>query len=485
MMEPTMSDRLNCDTQRHYHFVTGKLAEAMVREVVESLAQRYFFQYSIEVLPITVAALMNAKWLLRKWNIPKAATHVIVPGYLESGIPELQENVAIPVILGPKDCRLMGEIFGATAEPPTLDDYSIEIIAEINHVPRMAVENVVQIADRLIASGANLIDLGCDPGNRCATIGEYVIALVDRGYRVSIDSFDTWEVQHAIDAGASLVLSVDSTNRQSAVDWGVEVVVIPDSPTDTTSLDETIEFLRQRDVPFRLDPILEPIGHGFARSVGRYIETRRRYPDAPMLMGIGNLTELTDVDSAGVNMVLIALCQELGIQSVLTTEVINWARSSVRECDIARRICRYAVGHGLPPKRVSDDLVMLRDPKVLPDSVEMLRQLAGVITDRNYRLFVAEASLHIVSSGLHLSDSDPFALFDRLLAYPIAENVDASHAFYLGFELAKASIALTLSKQYTQDEPLRWGMHTDHRRHHRIARKRRTRGEEHPEDHEP
>ena len=45
-------------------------------------------------------------------------------------------------------------------------------------------------------------------------------------------------------------------------------------------------------------------------------------------MGIGNLTELTAADSTGVNALLIAVCQELGIRSVLTTEVIPWREAS-------------------------------------------------------------------------------------------------------------------------------------------------------------
>ncbi len=36
--------------------------------------------------------------------------------------------------------------------------------------------------------------------------------------------------------------------------------------------------------------------------------------------------------------------------------------------------------------------------------------------------------------------------------------IDASHAFYLGYELARAEIALHLGKQYTQDEPLHCGL---------------------------
>ena len=128
-----------------------------------------------------------------------------------------------------------------------------------------------------------------------------------------------------------------------APDWGVEVVAIPDQPGSLDGLDQTIEFLAERGVPFRIDPILEPIGFGFAASLDRYFEVRRRYPEAAMMMGVGNLTELTDVDSAGVNTVLVGFCQELKIRSVLTTAVINWARSSVRELDLARRLVHHAV----------------------------------------------------------------------------------------------------------------------------------------------
>ena len=34
------------------------------------------------------------------------------------------------------------------------------------------------------------------------------------------------------------------------------------------------------------------------------------------------------------------------------------------------------------------------------------------------------------------------------------------HAFYLGYEFAKAVTALTLGKNYTQDQALRWGFLT-------------------------
>ena len=117
---------------------------------------------------------------------------------------------------------------------------------------------------------------------------------------------------------------------------------MPDEPSTLKGFDETIAQLEVLGVPCRLDPILEPIGFGFAASLGRYIDVRERYPKSEMMMGIGNLTELTDVDSAGINTLLLGFCQEKGIRSVLTTEVIYWSKSSVKECDLARALVYYA-----------------------------------------------------------------------------------------------------------------------------------------------
>ena len=84
-------------------------------------------------------------------------------------------------------------------------------------------------------------------------------------------------------------------------------------PADLAGLDATVERLGRDGVRFRIDPVLEPIGFGFARSLARYWEVRRRFPDVEIMMGVGNLTELTDVDSSGVNTLLAGFCQELAV----------------------------------------------------------------------------------------------------------------------------------------------------------------------------
>src|SRR5262249_36487439 len=155
------------------------------------------------------------------------------------------------------------------------------------------------------ADGADIIDLGCDPGSTWHGITDAVRVLRDKGLRVSIDTFDEREAALGAKAGAELVLSVNQSNCARAKDWGCEVVAVPDVPSTLEGPDATVERLRTDGVRFRIDPVLEPIGLGFAASLGRYLEVRRRYPEAEMLMGVGNVTELTDVDSAGVNTTLL------------------------------------------------------------------------------------------------------------------------------------------------------------------------------------
>ncbi|MGN6135325.1 MAG: DUF6513 domain-containing protein [Aureliella sp.] len=468
-----MQSNSSTPARPHILFVTGQLAEAAVRAIVRDVAAEVGFDYSIAVLPITVAALMTPKWLLRKLQVPAEVTRIVVPGALESGIDQLRSALHVTVDCGPRDIRNLAEFFGKKREiADQLNEHSIEILAEINHAPALSLEQLVDSAKALAAQGADVIDLGCTPGSQWSRVGDAVSALRDVGLRVSIDSFDAQEVALACRAGAELVLSVNSRNRAAALDWGVEVVVVPNAPSDEKKFFDTIDFLLARDVRMRLDPILEPIGCGFARSLQRYSDCRKRFDALPMLMGIGNLTELTDVDSAGINLLLLGICQELRIESVLTTNVINWARTSVRECDIARRLVHYAVQHRIPPKRLDDRLVIARDPKVNRFSDDVIDQLADAIRDANVRLLAQDGLIHLLAAGLHFQGSDPFAVFEQALSSPLGERIDASHAFYLGFEMSKALTALTLDKQYEQDEALRWGYLMRSEKSHRLPRKR-------------
>jgi dihydropteroate synthase-like protein len=415
-------------------------------------------------MPITVAALLTTPWVAKRLQIPAGTSRVILPGLCNGDISDVQSLTAAPVQRGPTDLRDLPEFFGNRSGPPDgYGAFDIEILAEINHAPRLTLDEILRIARHYRDSGADVIDLGCDPGGMWTGIGDVVRVLKAEGFRVSVDSFDPAEVTAAVAAGAELVLSVNGTNVEHAKRWhdqfpAVEVVAIPDTPTDLDSLHRTVEQLQTWGVKHRLDPIVEPIGFGFAASLGRYLETRKRYPDAEILMGVGNLTELTDADTAGVNVLLAGFCQELGVRSVLTTEVINWGRSAVTEFAIARRLVHHAVTNKVVPKRLEPDLVLLRDPKLHEQGQPTLDELAERITDRNYRLFAERGELHVMNGDFYLRGTNPFELFAEMQKRD--PKLDPSHSFYLGYEFAKAVTALTLGKNYEQDRALRWGFLT-------------------------
>ena len=458
----------------HIHFVTGRLAEHALKSVVAPLAADVGFDYSVEVLPITVAALMSPEWILRHWHVPRGATRVIVPGYCEGELAPLTASSPAPVERGPRDLRQLHAYFKRQPPPNDYGAWDVQIIAEINHCPRLPLDEILRQAAALARDGADVIDVGCDPGGTWSGVADVVRALRDAGYRVSIDSLNPAEIAPAVAAGAELVLSVNSTNREAALDWGAEVIVTPDVPATLEGLDETVDFLAQHGVPLRIDSILEPIGFGFAASLGRYLDIRRRYPDCEMMMGIGNLTELTDIDSAGVNALLLGFCQELGIRSVLTTQVINWARTSVAECDVARRLMHHAITHRVLPKHLDGRLLMLRDAEVQETPAASIADLAMQIRDNNYRVYASDGEVHLAGAGLHLHDADPFVVMEQLRrAGPeggLPKNLDAGHAFYLGYEMCKALTALTLGKTYRQDEALDWGLATRAEARHYLKR---------------
>ncbi|HXE57927.1 MAG TPA: DUF6513 domain-containing protein [Gemmatimonadales bacterium] len=433
-------------------FVTGKLAEPALRRTLAAMDPP--IPGEVAVMKITVAALMTTPWIARFLEVPPDVDLILIPGLCQGDPAVIAERFGVRCEKGPKDLREIPRYFGRAAAARDYGAYDIEILAEINNAPKLPREEIRRAAEYYRASGADVIDIGCTPGVAFPALGDVVRELVGAGMRVSVDSFEPDEIRRAVEAGAELVLSLNGSNLEVARELAggrVRVVVIPDFGAGLDTLERNVEALERWGVPYLIDPVVEPIGMGFTASLERYAEVRRRHPAAELLMGIGNITELTAADSTGVNAVLIGVCQELGVRAVLTTEVIPWARGAVREIDVARRLMHYAVTHRTIPKGIDDRLVTVKDPQILAYGEAELRELQAQVRDANFRIFADESTITVFNDSLFVRGTDIQEIFAQL-------GVDEpTHAFYLGRELMKAKLAITLGKTYRQEGALSWG----------------------------
>jgi dihydropteroate synthase-like protein len=204
--------------------------------------------------------------------------------------------------------------------------------------------------------------------------------------------------------------------------------------------------------PFIVDPILDPIHFGFTNSIVRYHAVRAKHPEIDMMLGVGNITELTHADTAGMNALLLGICSELNINNILATQVSGHACRAIKEADVARRVMFAAKQHNTLPKHINAGLLALHDTAPFPYNLSEIADTQKQIRDPSYRIQISEQGLHIFNrDGLHTA-TDPFELYPHL---GVAN--DGGHAFYLGVELARAEIAWQLGKRFTQDQALTWG----------------------------
>lgn len=455
-MPDPMSDA--SDPIEHILFLTGKLARASLLKVLEQIPPGQF-TYSVHDLGVNVAALMTTAVIERRLTDTFGVDRIVLPGRFRGDLDALAARFGVPFERGPDDLKDLPAFFGGEGRERDLSRYDIRIFGEIVDAPNLAPEAVVEMARAQRADGADVVDLGFLPDTPFPHLKDTIALLKEDGFEVSVDSLDGAQLLDAAQSGADYLLSLTRETLWVADETAATPILIPDSPQQLETLYECMDALAAKDRRFIADPILEPIHCGFSDSLARYHRTRRDHPGAEMMMGIGNLSELTHADSAGVNALLIGVASELRIGHILTTQVSEHCRRAIREIDAARRMMFAAREDSAPPTGFGGALMMLHERKPFPYDDDEIAAFAKGVTDAGFRIQVSERGIHVYNRDWHKMAADPFEFYPEL-----GVSDDGGHAFYLGVELGRAQIAHLLGKRYNQDEELDWGCAVEKKR---------------------
>ena len=431
-------------------FITGKLAEKGLRTVIDSIEKKDF-TYEIRNLNVNVAALLTTDMIARRIDDVTAFDEIIIPGRVRGDLDALEKKINKKIIRGPDELKDLPIIFGAKPVKYDLSKFETSIFGEITDALNMTVGEVIERAEYFRLEGADVIDIGCLPNKKFPHLEEIVQELKNRNFYVSIDSHNTDELIRGSRAGADYLLSIKDESYHILDNLDSYPILIP-TDNNMKNFYSLIDRAIDDKLTFIADPILDPISYGFTKSIERYINLRENYPDIHIMIGIGNITELTHADTSGINMIMLGIVEELKLNHILTTQVSRHCSTVIRETDLARRIIHAASENNITPKHINDGLLINHGHKDYPFTSNELKDMKSDIKDKNYRIYVNDDGIHLFNKNIYKIFSDPFDFYEYLDV-----NDDSGHSFYLGVELARAQVAYQLKKEYSQDEELDWG----------------------------
>ncbi len=356
-----------------------------------------------------------------------------------------------------------------------------KVVAEICDAPMLSNENLKERAKYFTDAGAKIIDIGMMPEAKPEEVKRIIKAIREvTNVPFSIDTINQDEILGGVKYGAGMLMSIDATNFKIVENFDVPVVVIPRDEKGIKSPNERLKFLenlianikkRNENINIIADLILDPPNFGLSGAIALYGKFREKHKDMAMLMGVGNVTELMDVDSHGINALLTAMAYEMKIDLLFTPEYSTKAKGSVREINKAIDMMYLANKRNQPPKEVGIDLLILKDKHKVnfelkcndffdAENFKFRRKLDKI----NFRIIVKDKIYVMMRENRSPAENPKICIkgnkaeeiYLAIIAHISKQDLKISneHCAYLGKELGKAEIALKLGKNYIQDEGL-------------------------------
>ncbi|RBQ23343.1 hypothetical protein ALNOE001_09020 [Candidatus Methanobinarius endosymbioticus] len=371
------------------------------------------------------------------------------------------------------------------------EDFPMRVLAEIANAPVLTKEELVRKCEYFLANGADMIDIGMVAGEDMSDKIPEIISIlrpIVGKKALSIDTLNPKEIAIAIENGIDMVLSIDLGNYKEILPllkkYNVPAVALPTNFSDgkvphnvdqrVESMTELAKDCEKENVQIIADLILDPVN---SSSIVDSIIACRKYHEKrsePMFFGVGNVNELMDTDSVGVNALLSGIAMELGASLLFTPEESGKTRGSVYELAIASKIMFLAKNRESIPKDLGINLLVFKDKRKRPDFYEnydesdfdvpleeahesnkLVLDRAGSFKIRVEHSITPENSKIIITHfkktipDLTIEGRYTKEIYDELIRHGLVTRLE--HAAYLGAELQKAEIAMITGKNYVQD----------------------------------
>lgn len=473
--------------------VTGRLAYPVVRELAGDGAE-------VLMLDVGVAAFITPK-MLEKAIAPVKGDYdlVLVTGLAASDFSGLEKKLGVKIRLGPKQAydiplalanaakvefshrvsadQLLADVKRESAlkELEAIEEAAspsfmlkgvklggtstMKVVAEAADATKLSDVELIKKIESYDA--ADVIDLGV-PLESSADAVRHAVRVARSATRkpLSVDTLIPEYIRAGIDEGVSLVLSLNGSNLDEVgplvAEKGLAAVIIPNDE----SLDELIANIgKARALGIKnilADPILSPVGHGFVESLERYREFRRREPDMPLFFGAGNVTELMDADSIGINALLAGIAMELGVSALFTTEASQKTVGGASELKTACSMMALAKKHRASPKDLGVNLLVIKEKRGRKDIVEpgapieAKRHELKLDPAGSFNIWIDKGRIYVKNADVTVVGDDPMAIIETLADMGQVSMLD--HAGYLGKELEKACLAIRFRRSYLQDD---------------------------------
>ena len=498
--------------------VTSKMAEGIVRRIVAQLdveVDILVIEKPPIAAALTVNIILNE---LVKRGVGKDYDYIIIPGLTSGDARIIQDKLGVKTIKGPihaSDIPIVVEALKEGKRFSTLKPADeilrttvksrlakaikffeeknkvaisfkelkiyyrgppVKVVAELPCTNNIA--SLIEKAERYEEEGADIVIVGSSY-NHGTRVYEVVKILNKKlGVPIGVDTNSEYEIRKSIENGASIVFSLDSTLIEKLSDYARNAVyvIIPDEGfTDTDDIVEARfkslkhNILKAQRLGYDkiiADPVLNPIPLGLYKTL-TLTEKVVNELRVPTVFTASNVVEGLEADTHGVIAVLAGLAVELGASLFHVVEDAAYERGIVAEAKLAltaTTISKYMETH---VRNIGLDMLVLKDRNKHPTSpiesrktIVVDKKLKPLMDPKGYfKINVLENNIELAyykygdeKAQVKFTGTDALSIGRAMLRE--IKGLREDHILYIGYELAKAEIALKLNKNYIQDEDL-------------------------------